>query len=792
MLINFIKVIYRSFLRSKFFTVINVAGLAIGLACTIAIYLYIRHELSFDNFHAHEQQIYRVLRKSEIHGIPYTIGVTSGPYAGALKNDYGDRIVDVTRALPFDGLVSYGEKAFSEERLMLADSNFFSFFSYRLRTGDPATVLAQPNDVVITSDFAKKYFGDEDPIGKTIRLDNEDDLKVTGILADEQGESHLKFDMVASLALVQNADWFKEWWNNSMNTYVRIDDPAHAKYLNEHFPEFMNKYFGEDFARVGNKIGLELEPLREIYFNKDTRYESGVVHGDRKYLYIFGSVGILLILLAAINYMNLATAQSSKRAREVGVRKTLGSGKSKVAAQFMIESGVMCLMAGVLALIILQAGMPVLNSATGIELSSVWKSPHVWLFIGGTVIVISLLAGSYPAILLSSFQPMNVLKGEIKGSLRYLFVRKVLVVFQFSISIFMIIATLLIGRQMKFMQEKDLGFNDDRVMIVRLNNQLMRDKSESFRNQVLADGTAQYAAFASGHPGGFHDASSIRVEGVEESLRMRTLFATEGFDKVLDLEYVAGRSFSRDFPGDSLHAVIINETSAKALGLTATEAIGRKVMRAQSDTIYREIIGVVKDYNFTSLHQNIEPLIISYGRPRELVFKLGGGNLNDAIAGIEKRWDSYGSGFPMEWTFLSDEMKDLYQRELVQGKIFTIFSIVAVFIACLGILGLTSFLAIQRKKEIGIRKILGASVEQVSMLLMKDLLILVLIGNIIAIPLTYSVTQEWLNTFAYRIGSEPQLFLLGGFSVLLMVVVIAGVRAVITALENPVKAIRPE
>ena len=365
---NFLKVIFRHLVRSRFFAALNIAGLSLGTACSIVIYLFVSTELSYDKFHDDGKNIYRVLRQSNINGMPYNIGVTSAPFAGALLQDFDGRVQSVTRALPFNSLIRHDEKAYIEERLLLADPNFFEFFSYPLASGNPEQVLHQPNNVVISKALATKYFGTDDPIGKTLRLDDEYELVVNGIIEEHKGKSHLQFDAVASMALIAGEDWLQDWWANSFATYVKLGSETDADFLNQSFPAFMDKYFGDDFARVGNKTGLLLEPLEEIYFNYDTRYETNILHGDRRYVFIFGSIGVLLILLASINYINLATAQTNERAKEVGIRKALGSSQKKVAVQFLSESFVLCLIAMITGICLAQLAIPLFNEAFGISI----------------------------------------------------------------------------------------------------------------------------------------------------------------------------------------------------------------------------------------------------------------------------------------------------------------------------------------------------------------------------------------------------------------------------------------
>jgi putative ABC transport system permease protein len=793
MISNFIKVIFRYLFRSRFFAILNIAGLSIGMACSIVIYLFVRNELSYDKFHTDGNNLYRVIRQSQINGMPYNIGVTSWNFGEALPQDYGDRISATTRTLSFNGLVKFEDKSFLEEKLFLVDKNFFQFFSYPLEKGQPSQVLQNPNDLVISKAFARKYFGETDPIGKTLRIDDTYDVQVTGILDEVPGNTHLQFDVVGSIALIENQEWVKNWWANAFNTYVKVGSQAHVDFLNKAFPDFMNKHFGKDFERVGNKIGLKLEPLHDIYFNYDTRYETNVAHGDERYIFVFSSIGVLLILLAGINYVNLATAQASKRAKEVGIRKTLGSSKTAVATQFLSESFFLCLLSMFVGVGLAQIGIPFFNSSFGLSIPGIWSDPFLWIFLALLLVVISITSGAYPSFLLSSFKPIKVLKGEVKGNLQYLFIRKALVVFQFTISVLMIISTLFIGEQLRFMREKDLGFDAKHLVVVRMNNELINNQRKTFKDRLLAEQIFESASYSSGQPGGFYDATTVNIQGEEENMRMRTLWADEDFLKTMDLQVATGRFFSDDYSSDSTSAVLLNETAVKQLGWTNDAAIGRRVILSQFDSVYKEVIGVVKDYHFTSLKEKIEPLIISHTNGTgHLLLKVSGTQIDGSVAALEEIWNSYNTGFPLEFSFVDDVIGRLYAAERVQGKIFTTFSLISVAIACLGILGLATYIAAQRRKEIGIRKVLGASAGEVSLLLMKDLLKLVLAAIVVAIPLGYYAIEMWSQGFAYRAPLSPTVFVIGASAVFITAMLIVGLNASRVAMQDPTKSLRTE
>lgn len=793
MVVHYTKVILRYLTRKIFFTSLNIAGLSIGLASSIVIYLFTTNELSYDRFHRDGDKIYRVIRQSQINGMPYNIGITAAPFAEALLQDYSDEILAVTRAFSFNSLVTYKDKSFIEDRLLLADTNFFNFFSFPLERGDPALVLRNGNSLVISRALADKYFGTEDPLGKLIRLDDQYDMIITGILDDLPGNSHLQFGAVGSINILEQESWYDDWWGNAFNTYVKLTDARDAPYLNSVFPDFMNKYFGKDFERVGNKVGLKLEPLHDIYFNYDTRYENNIAHGDRRHVLIFGSIGVLLLLLAGINYINMATAQSSSRAREVGIRKTLGSSQRSVAFQFLSESFILSQFSMLVAICIAQFTIPALNAYFGLSIPAVFGDGFLWIFIFVLLLVITVAAGAYPSFLLSSFKPVKVLKGEVKGELQYALVRKALVIFQFGISGFMIISTLFISQQLQYMRQKDLGFQTDQLIVIRLNNGLINRERLSFRESLLEQKEFSEASLISGYPGGFYDASTVSIQGEETRMRLRTLWTDSEYLETMGLTMAAGRFFSSASPGDSATAIVLNETAVRQLGWENEEALGKRILLAQFDTVYKEVVGVIRDYHFSSLKESIEPLLISCIDTRgNLLVRVAGRDIPATIERLERVWNSYDTGFPLDFVFLDDVIGRLYTDEVVQGKIFTLFSFISVIIACLGILGLATYMASQRRKEIGVRKVLGATTGQVSALLMKDLLILVLIANAIAVPAGYWAMENWLQRFAYRIGLHPFIFITGSLFVLLVATLIVGINASRVAMQNPVHSLRSE
>jgi putative ABC transport system permease protein len=587
---------FRNLYRHKSTSLINIFGFTFGLVATIFLYFYIQSEVTTDQFHVKKDQIYRVLRVSQMNGTPYRIGVTSVPYADALENDYPSDIIATTRAVPEEGLVSVGEKRFFEEHLLFADQNFFEFFSYPLQIGNSKTVLSTANSAVLTKSAAEKYFGNEDPIDKILNVDNEYEFIVSGVMDDLPGNSHIDFSMVFSVGLLERFDWFDGWWNNSLMTYVEVPSKEQASNLNDKLDQFMDKYMGEDFAKSGNRIDLELEPLEKIYFNDETRYDPAK-HGSFSSILTLGAVAIAILFIACFNYVNLSIAQSFMRAKEVGVRKALGVSKSRLVLQFLSESLMILFFSILISIGICELLSPVFNAFFGLEVVLNWRDFNVILFfilLTGTVLISSAI---YPAILMASFQSVSVLKGTNVTSGKNSNLRKGLVVTQFAISIFLIVASILISIQTNYLNSKDLGFDQDAIVLVDLNNSEIRSQREQFKDRLLTNSTILGITQVSGEPGGFHDASTFVVTGVDGTHRMRTLFTDTDFFNLFNIDIVAGRNYSAEISSDKENAVILNQRAVLELGISPEEAVGRKVTMPGWDINDALIVGVAADYH---------------------------------------------------------------------------------------------------------------------------------------------------------------------------------------------------
>ncbi len=779
----------RSLFKQGASSVINVLGFSMGLVCVLFLYFHIKSELSYDNFHEDRDIIYRTLRAGMNDATPDRVGVTSGPFAPALQNDFPSSITATCRAQPADVLVTIGEQKFIEDHIILADSNFFSFFSYPLLTGTPDQVLDGSNKVVLTKETARKYFGNEDPIGKIINVDNSADFIVTGIMDDLPAKTHLEFSMVLNINLM-NLD---RWWNNGLFTYVKIPTPQEAAYVEGQLDDFMQKYFGEDFAAFGVSLTLVLEPLKDLYFNNKTTFDF-VQHGDLNTIYILGAVGLAILLIACFNYVNLSIAQSFKRAKEIAVRKVLGGHRARLILQFLGESITILLFATLLAFVLSLVLLPLFNSFFGLDITINWSDPNLLLFGGLLFVATLLIAGLYPALLLSSFHPLKVLKGAKFSSGKNVLVRKSLVIAQFFISIFMIAATLLISRQMSFVQDKDLGFDKDAIVMLDINNNEIRDNLEAFKNSFEDDPDMISVTATGGEPGGFHDATTLELPGESDNHQVRIGWGDEDYFETFGIDIIHGRSFAQALESDRGQTAVVNEMAMKNMGLSPENILGQRV-EIPSWNLNLRIIGVSKNYNFTSLKEQMEPLIFVNGlRHRRVAIKLNAQNLVSAMASVQEKWDRFSPAYPMQYEFLDTSIEQLYENEVKQGRVFSAFTAISIFLACMGVFGLATYTARQRQKELGIRKVLGASAQQIIGLLSKEFILLIIIASILAIPVTWYFMNQWLTDFVYKIDmlSNWPLFLVSGLAVGLVAFITIGFKTYRAAVSNPTESIRYE
>lgn len=793
MLKNYLKTAIRNLVRNRLYTFINVFGLTVGLASCMFIFLYLNNELRYDKFHHNPDRVYRLIRTADYktEGIRY-IGVTSGPFAEAILTDFEGIVEQTLRVENNNGLITYGEKAFLEDKLFLADSNFFMVLNFPLVVGNKETVLNGGSKVVISSALAIKYFGDDDPIGKILEMDNQVLIEVTGVFDKALFDSHLDFDLVVSISIIKNLSYFKDWWSNSLSTYVVLKDGKKKNDLEPHLQGFMDKYFGKDFERTGRKMGLVMEPLEDIYFNNQTQFDR-VNHGDKKTIYVFTVVTILVFLIAIVNFINLSSATSSSRAVEIGVRKTNGASRISLIIQFLIESMIVTLLATIISMLIVEVGLPYFSNFIGKSLTIPLSTLEMVFVSLGLVVVCGTLAGFYPAVVLSSFEPSKVLKKNMATFGSGLFIRKALVVFQFGISIFLIIATMVTWIQLQYIGKKKLGFYKENILLVNFDNNEIRRNAQTFKERISAFSEVKDITIMSGEPGGFHDSYSFEVEGFEQQQILRTVFSDYEYLKVFNLEMVEGRSFSRDHSTDITDALLINQEAAKTLGWTIDEAIGKEIRNNFRDNNPRKVIGVVKDFHFRSLKEPIGPLVISMNRDyRVAAIRLQTPDLAQAIRKIEEEWSNHVDRYPMNYRFLDESLNRLYQDEQNQANLFQVFGLIAITIACLGLFGLATLTTQKRMKEIGVRKVLGANLSDIIYLLSKNFLILVLVASLIVIPLGWLAMENWLSNFEYRIQLQVWYFIAATAIALLIALLTVAYHSFKAAFMNPTETLRYE
>jgi putative ABC transport system permease protein len=792
MIKNYLKIAWRNLLKNKIFSFINILGLTIGITVCMMIFLFIMNEYSVDRFHKKEKNIYRVMRGFDDGGSIKMVSYLSGPYAPALLNDFKGQILRAVRVQPSNGLISFNNKSFNEKKIYVTDSDFFKLFSFPLLKGDASSVLKDPGSVVLTETTAKKYFGSmENAIGKVIELDKQFQLKVTGVAKNVPSNSHLDFDLIVPISNYTNQNGFNVWINNRLFTYVLLAPNVSPASIANRFSQFMNKYMGGDMKKYGFHFTLALQPLKDVYF-ADVAFDNAK-HGSKTVVYIFLSIAILILLIACINFTNLSTIRAVERSKEVGLRKVMGALRNHLVWQFIGESILLTVISCALAIGLLFILMPFYNQLLGYTLTVSWNSAPLYLFLAGIIIVVGFIAGSYPAFVLSAFAPVQALKGKLRLGKGGSFFRKTLVVIQFSISVILIVGTIIIMNQMNYLKNKQLGYNQQQTVVIPIDNNDIYNNMNLFKTSLQNENKVESVSMMSGEPGGFFDVFMFNVEGQYGEWRSRTEFADFEFVKTLGLRVIAGRDFSSQYPTDTTDAVLINRTAAAKLGWKPEQAIGKWIKNTVRDDKRRTIIGVVEDFNFLSLKENIEALVISPAMDRRVtLIKLKPGNIQSSLAAIKKGYAKAAPVYPFEYSFLDEQFGKLYKSDLRQQTILSIFSALAIIIACLGLFGLASFTATKRIKEIGVRKVLGSSTQGIVTLLSKDMLKPVIISTIIALPLGYYVMDKWLQNFAYRIPLHWWIFVIAAvitFSIALFTVSFKAVRA---AMANPAESLRTE
>lgn len=812
---NYLKIALRHLARNRGYTVINILGLAIGIACTLIILMYVQDELSFDQWHEDGDQIYRMALERKYPGRSRHYAIIPQSYSETVKSEYPE-VENAVRMFSFQGTlnIKIGETIYEEENRVWADSNWFEFFSLPLIQGKVNEVLTQPNSVVLTETTAKKYFGEENPMGKTLDIpQNPVDLIVTGICADVPENSHFTFDLMMSSANLQFLQQ-PNYLNFSAYTYLHLSPNASPATLESKFPDLVTKYasgqvmtqFGvnyEEYQKQGNGYRYFLQPLKDIYLTSKLEAELKPP-GSRLRVYFFMVIAVLILMIACINFMNLATARSGERAREVGIRKTLGSERIDIALQFLLEAVSISLISTVLAWGILQYFIPIFNELAGKNFSTAQITN--WQYIPGLLgfgVLVGLFAGAYPSIVLSSFKPLEVLRGRFGVSRQGFSLRNVLVVFQFFISIALIICTIVVFRQMEFIQNKELGFTKEHLITLQGAGGMTAQQEDTFKKEMVSLSGVESIGGCNSQPGGNYFGMSFQPQGAIEMTTGSGLIVDEDYLDCMKMEVIEGRSFSIDFM-DTL-SIIVNEAAVKEMELK--DPVGKQLVsndnflnpNPEQRSVYT-IVGVVKDFHFQSLHQVISPLFFVHkqrsftpGVNNLLTVRLKPGNFKESISQIGGLWKQFQPEQPFRYTFLDRDWAELYENEQKAQRVFGLFSMLAILIACMGLLGLAAYVTQQRTKEIGVRKVMGATVPNIVAMLSKDFLKLVLIALIIASPVAWYVMQHWfLEDFVYRINIAWWMFALAGVLAILIAFFTVSYQSIRAALMNPINSLRDE
>jgi putative ABC transport system permease protein len=795
MLKNYLKVAIRTFIKNRSFSLINIAGLAIGIATCLLISLYVLDELSFDRFHANADRIYRV---TELLHLPSEIrhqSVTSPPMAPALQRNF-PQIEKSVRMSYSSRTISYKENKFYDTRLMYADSALLQVFSFPMIQGNPDKALTEPYSIVLTEKAAKKYFGNEDPLNKIMALSDTLTLTVTGVIKDIPSNSHIQFDAAMSRSTITrmtNNRPEDNWFNNGYQSFILLSESASIHDIEAKVPAFLDKEMGAD-RKNGIWYDFDFQPLTSIHLHSTALFDMSPT-GNIKYIYTFTVTAILVLLIACANYINLSTAKSVGRAKELGMRKVIGAKKKQLIAQLLGESSLITLLAFVVAVAAVSAALPSFNTLTGKTLSvEVLGRLDVLTIIVGIFLSISLLAGGYPAWVMSSVAPLRAMKDYGRRGNTGAYVRKGLVVFQFTMSIILISSTIVIFRQMDFMRSQNLGFNKEQIMQVdlpyRLNKKATTVKDELARiPNVISASVSNFS---------FNDnVSNIALlpEGASENeiTSEATISIDQDFIDNMGITLIAGRNFEKGSVADDTSAFIINEAAVKrfnwgtpetALGKTIDWGLGKKGM----------VIGVVRNFNYISLHNSIDPLIIHIMPDwyNTISLRIAGENIPAVISEVEKKWKQLDPEGSFSYTFMDQDFEKLYRAEDQTRTIVGLLASLAIFIACLGLFGLAAFIAEQRTKEIGIRKVLGANVTGIIALMSKDFLKLIAVAFVIAVPIAWYAGSEWLTGFAYRTEITWTIFAIAGLSATAVALFTVSFQSVKASLMNPVKALRTE
>ena len=805
---NFLINAIRTVRKQPGYILLNVGGLAIGLTSFLFIVLYVIHELSYDRFHENYENIYGLKVAGRLAGGILDQAVTSAPMAQAMLNDYPE-VLHATRVIQMGAwLIRFGENKFNEDGVLFADSTFFSVFDFKLLEGDPKTALVRPRSMILTKEYAKKYFSNQDPVGQKIIVEADTILyTVTGVVQNVPDNSHIKFDMLASMSTYPGQANNQNWLNHNFYTYIVVKDGTDWAALQNKFQGMVIKYVGpqiqqvvgysiDDFRKAGNNFSYVLEPLKDLHLKGATQYNLEPL-GSLSTVYIFAVIALLILIIAIINYVNLATARSAGRAKEVGVRKVSGANKPGLISQFLGESLLIVTFAAIMAVLLIYAFTPSFNQLIGKELSvSLFDSFTGLISLITLIVIVGISAGFYPAFVLASFNPVEVLKGTLNPGSMSRRLRGILVVFQFTVSIVIIIGSIIVYDQLNFMTKKDLGFKKENLIIIRRPDAFFR-QLEPFRDQLLQVPGVEKVGFSRAVPGtNFNNNAFFNDEDPEKkTYLLQQSQVSLDFPQALGVQLLEGRFFSREYNTDST-AVLINEAAVKSLELK--DPVGKYILQPRGPQQFQKykIVGVMKDFNITSMHKAIDPVCFTVmgpgGGDQYATVRLTGVDVNATIRAIEQKWQNFTTLQPFQYDFFTDTWKNLYSSEMKTGKIFILFSVLAIFIACLGLLGLITYITNKRTREIGIRKTYGASIKVVLSLLSKEVVYLILISSLIAYPIAYFGSKYWLEGFASKVNVSPIIYIFATLITLVIGWISISYQTIKAAGYNPANALRIE
>ena len=785
MIKNYFKIILRNFRRFPVYSLLNIGGLAIGMTCTFLILLWVQDEMSYDKFYKDADNLYRVLENQHYAGGEiFPVAVTPSGLAPAMKEEFPE-IIRASRYTNNWWLVQKGDE-FVNEKFTNVDPDFFKMFDIQFVKGDISTALKEPHSLVMTEEMAKKYFGDENPLGKTLNVDRKYLFTVTGVIKKQPHNSHMDFNLLVPFVFLKETGTdINNWGNNSIFTYVELQNSTDYKVVDDKIKNFLKKY------NEGSTTDILLQNVQKIHLYSSGKYTADISGlGDITHVRIFSVVALLILIIACINFMNLSTAQSARRSKEIGMRKVVGASKRKIILQFFGESIFMAFVAHIIAMILVELLLPTFNNISGKQLDINYQSINLYVILLSIILFTGLLAGSYPALFLSSFNPLNVIKGAINRNPGNAGFRRVLVIIQFSLSVFLIICTLIIGSQLAYIRNIKLGLNKDNIGYFWFGKDIQK-KRVALKNELLKNPDIISASISNQLPtnvGNSSDGFKWEGKNPDEDVLFHLLVVDEDYAKTFKLKMEEGRFFSIDYPSDTF-AVVINEKAAEVIGYK--DPIGKPLSVWQYNL---HIIGVVKNFHFKSVHNKIEPLVMFMNPDWFNIFfvRMNPENITETVKFIEKTVKKFDPVSPFYFNFLDKDYDNLYRSENQMGKIFNYFSLLAIIISCLGLLGLSSFMAERRTKEIGVRKVNGAKNNEIFILLSKEFTVWVIISFLIASPLAWYAMNKWLHSFAYHTKMEWWEFLVAGLILLAVALLTVSFQVYKAASKNPVEALRYE